>query len=76
MTISVSVQPLPIFNELKLAATGTRYLNVYVIMSDPLADRYFNIIKKQIKDEQTYLETIQRQYDKSRGSDDLIRQTL
>ena len=45
-------------------------------MSDSLAERYFNIIKKQIKDEQTYLETIQRQYDKSRGSDDIIRQTL
>ncbi len=45
-------------------------------MSDPLADRYFNIIKKQIKDEQTYLETIQRQHDKPRSGDDLIRQTL
>jgi hypothetical protein len=31
--ILASVQPLPIFNELKLVAIGTRCLNVYAIMS-------------------------------------------
>ena len=57
--------------------TDTRYLNVYVIMNkDSLADRYFNIIKNKIKDEQTYLATIQRQYDKRGSSTPLIRQTL
>jgi transposase-like protein len=43
---------------------------------DSLADRYFNIIKNKIKDEQTYLATIQRQYDKRGSSTPLIRQTL
>jgi len=33
MTISVSVQPLPIFNEHKQVATDTRYLNALEIMS-------------------------------------------
>ena len=47
--------------------TDTRYLNVYVIMNE---------LKKQIKNEQTYLATIQRQYDKRGGSTPLIRQTL
>jgi len=59
-----------------LVVTDIHYLKQLEIMNDSLGDRYFNIIQKQIKDEQTYLETIQRQYDKSRGSDDLIRQTL
>jgi len=45
-------------------------------MNDPLADRYFNIIQKQIKDEQAYMEIIQRKYDQRRGSTPLIRQTL
>jgi hypothetical protein len=45
-------------------------------MNDSLADRYFGIIQKQIKDEQTYLATIQRQHDKQGSGDDLIRQTL
>lgn len=45
-------------------------------MNDPLADRYFNIIQKQIRNEQTYMEAIQREHDKRRGSDDTIRQTL
>ncbi len=45
-------------------------------MNDSLSDRYFSIIQKQIKDEQTYLATIQRQYDQRRGSKPLIRQTL
>ncbi len=45
-------------------------------MNDSLADRYFGIIQKQIKDEQAYLATIQRQYDKRRSSKPLIRQTL
>jgi hypothetical protein len=45
-------------------------------MNDSLADRYFGIIQKQIKDEQTYLATIQRQYDKRRSSKHIIRQTL
>jgi len=45
-------------------------------MSDPLADRYFNIIQKQIQNEQTYLATIQRQHDLRGGGGDLIRQTL
>ena len=33
MTISVGVQPLPIFNEHKQVVTDTRYLNVLEIMS-------------------------------------------
>ena len=45
-------------------------------MNDSLADRYFSIIQKQIKNEQTYLATIQRQYDLRRGGEPLIRQTL
>ena len=45
-------------------------------MNDSLSDRYFNIIQKQIKDEQTYLATIQRQPDLRRGSKSLTRQTL
>ena len=47
-----------------------------IIMNDSLADRYFSIIQKQIKDEQTYLATIQRQHDLRRGGKPLIRQTL
>ena len=42
-------------------------------MSDPLADRYFNLIKKQIKDEQTYLETIRTKPNKRRSSKHIIR---
>ena len=42
-------------------------------MSDPLAERYFNIIKKQIKDEQTYLEAIRSKHDKRRSSKHLVR---
>ena len=42
-------------------------------MSDPLADRYFNIIKKQIKDEQTYLEVIRPKHDKRRNSKHFTR---
>jgi|TARA_B100000900_G_scaffold304937_1_gene263560 hypothetical protein len=45
-------------------------------MNDSLGDRYFNIIQKQIKDEQTYLATIQRKHDLRGGSKPLIRQTL
>ena len=45
-------------------------------MNDSLGDRYFNIIQKQIKDEQTYLATIQRQSNIRRSSKPLIRQTL
>ena len=76
MTISVNVLPLPIFKEHKQVHTDTRCLNVLEIMNDSLADRYFNIIQKQIKDEQTYLATIQRQYDKLRSSKPIVRQTL
>jgi len=57
-------------------ATDTHYLKLLEIMNDSLADRYFSIIQKQIKDEQTYLATIQRQYDKRRSRKPLIRQTL
>jgi len=53
--------------------TDTLYLNVSEIMNDPLANRYFSIIQKQIKDEQTYLATIQRQYDKRRSRKPIIR---
>ena len=42
-------------------------------MNDSLADRYFSIIQKQIKDEQTYLATIQRQYDKRRSRKHITR---
>ena len=56
-----------------LVATDIHYLNVLEIMNDSLADRYFSIIQKQIKDEQTYLETIQRQYDKRRSSKHITR---
>jgi hypothetical protein len=45
-------------------------------MNDSLADRYFNVIKKQIKNEQTYLATIQREYDKRGSRSPIIRQTL
>ena len=54
----------------------THYLNVLEIMNDSLADRYFSIIQKQIKDEHTYLATIQRQYDKRRSRKPIVRQTL
>jgi len=53
--------------------TDTLYLNVSEIMNDPLANRYFSIIQKQIKDEQTYLATIQRQYDKRRSRKPIVR---
>ena len=53
--------------------TDTLYLNVLEIMNDSLADRYFSIIQKQIKDEQTYLATIQRQYDKRRSRKPIVR---
>ena len=56
--------------------TDIHYLNVLEIMNDSLADRYFSIIQKQIKDEQTYLATIQRQYDKRRSRKSIVRQTL
>ena len=59
-----------------LVVTDIHYLNALEIMNDSLADRYFGVIQKQIKDEQTYLATIQRQHDKLRGSKPLIRQTL
>jgi len=59
-----------------LVVTDIHYLNVLEIMNDSLGDTYFNIIQKQIKDEQAYLATIQQQYDKLRGSKPLIRQTL
>ena len=42
-------------------------------MSDSLAERYYNIIKKQIKDEQTYLETIRSKHDKQRSSKHTVR---
>lgn len=42
-------------------------------MNDPLADRYFNVIKKEIENEQTYMEIIQRKYDQRRSSNDIIR---
>jgi hypothetical protein len=42
-------------------------------MNDLLADRYFNIIQKQIRDEQTYMETIQREYDKYGSSGHVAR---
>ena len=45
-------------------------------MNDSLAGRYFNIIQKQIQDEQTYMATIQRKYDKRRSRSSIIRQTL
>ena len=57
-------------------ATGIRYLKLLETMNDSLGDRYFNIIQKQIKDEQTYLATIQRQSNIRRSSKPLIRQTL
>jgi membrane protease subunit (stomatin/prohibitin family) len=45
-------------------------------MNDSLGNRYFNIIQKQIKDEQTYLAIIQRQSTIRRGSKLIVRQTL
>ena len=42
-------------------------------MSDSLAERYYNIIKKQIKDEQTYLEAIRPKHDKRRSSKHTVR---
>ena len=40
---------------------------------DPLANRYFNIIKNKIKDEQAYMEIISSKYDKRRSSRNIIR---
>ena len=49
MTISVSVLPLPTFKELMLVATGTRYLNVYVIMSKVIWKLYNdNMISEEV----------------------------
>ena len=46
-------------------ATDIRYLKHLEIMNkDSLADRYFNIIKNKIKDEQTYMEIISSKHDK------------
>ena len=59
-----------------LVATDTQCLKQLEIMNDSLGDRYFGIIQKQIKDEQTYLATIQRKHDLRGGSKPLIRQTL
>lgn len=42
-------------------------------MNDLLADRYFNIIQKQIRDEQTYMEVIQREHDKYGSSGHVAR---
>ena len=56
-----------------LVATDIHYLNVLEIMNDSLADRYFGIIQKQIKNEQTYLAIIQRQYDKRRSRKHITR---
>ena len=72
-TTLVNVLHLLISNELKQVTIVTRNLNVFAIMSDPLAERYFNIIKKQIKDEQTYLEAIRSKHDKRRSSKHLVR---
>jgi len=76
MIILANELRLHIFKELTRVVTDTHYLNVLEIMNDSLADRYFSIIQKQIKDEQTYLATIQRQHDLRRGGKPLIRQTL
>ena len=73
MTTLVNVLHLLILNELKQVTIVTRNLNVLETMSDPLADRYFNVIKKQIKDEQTYLETIRTEPNKRRSSKRTIR---
>ncbi len=55
-------------------ATDIRYLKHLEIMNkDPLADRYFNIIKNKIKDEQTYMEIISSKHDKRRSSTNIIR---
>jgi len=68
------VLPLLIFNEHKQVLTDTRYLKHLEIMNkDPLADRYFNIIKNKIKDEQTYMEIISPKHDKRRSSRNIIR---
>ncbi len=48
MTISVNVPPLLIFNEHKQVLTDTRYLKHLEIMNDPLAERYYEIIKQKI----------------------------
>ena len=59
-----------------LVVTDIHYLKQLEIMNDSLGDRYFNIIQKQIKDEQTYLAAIQRKHDFRRSSKFIIRQTL
>ena len=56
-----------------LVATDIHYSNVLEIMNDSLANRYFGIIQKQIKNEKTYLATIQRQYDKRRSRKHITR---
>jgi len=38
-------------NELKLAATDTHYTKHLEIMNDPLAERYYNIIKEKVKED-------------------------
>ena len=49
MTISVSVQPLPIFKEHKQVHTDTRYLNVLEIMSKLIWQLYNdNMISEEV----------------------------
>ena len=49
MTISVNVQPLPIFNEHKQVVTDTRYLNVLEIMSKLIWQLYNdNLISEEV----------------------------
>jgi len=44
------VPRLLIFNEHKQVLTDTRYLKHLEIMNDPLAERYYNIIKEKVKE--------------------------
>ncbi len=76
MTTSAKQQRSRILNVLKQVVTGIHFTNASETMNESLRNRYFNIIQKQIKDEQTYLAIIQRQPTIRRGSKLIVRQTL
>ena len=62
-----------------LVVTDIHYLIVYVIMNNWEKDIWKTIqykLKKDKEYEQTYLAAIQRQHDKRRSSNDIVRQTL
>ena len=51
MTTWVSVLRLLILNELKQVATDIHYTKQLEIMNDPLAERYYTLIKEKVKED-------------------------